>query len=74
MVKFKARYDVYDVPCLFLFTTCLPNYDGNKELFPFVFSVVGECHKFQKVQPQVPSTQQPSLLDLPGVADHAPST
>lgn len=39
-----------------------------------MFSVAGERYKFQKFQPQVPTTQQPSLLDLPGVADHATFT
>lgn len=39
-----------------------------------MLSVAGEHYKFQRFQPQVPTTQQSSLLDLPGVADHTPFT
>lgn len=34
----------------------------------------GQLHRFQRFQSQVPPTQQPPLLDLPGVTDHTSLT
>lgn len=39
-----------------------------------VLLVTGQCGRLQRLQPEVPPAQQTPLLDLPGIADHAPFT
>lgn len=40
----------------------------------YCLDVSGQYHRFQRFQPQVPASQQSSLLDLPRLSNHTSAT
>lgn len=55
-----------NIACFF---TCSKPYCS---LCMFVYSITGQCHRFQRFQPKVPPTKQPPLLELPWITNHTP--